>query len=126
MFKIGEFSKIMQVSVRMLRYYDEMNILHPAMIDELSGYRYYHPNQMKEMQKVLLLRDLDFSVVEMRDALLHWHTDTMQGLLLEKQREVVLKVKAEQDKLRAIGRILANQAQELSLPFRIRKVEAMQ
>jgi len=30
MFKIGEFSRLTQVSVRMLRYYDEMGLLKPA------------------------------------------------------------------------------------------------
>ncbi|MGN1031827.1 MAG: MerR family DNA-binding transcriptional regulator, partial [Intestinibacter sp.] len=33
MFKIGEFSKLMQVSIRMLRYYDEKGLLKPAEID---------------------------------------------------------------------------------------------
>lgn len=37
MFKIGEFSKLTQVSVRMLRYYDENDLLKPAYIDACSG-----------------------------------------------------------------------------------------
>jgi len=35
MFKIGEFSKLTQVSIRMLRYYDETGLLKPAQIDIL-------------------------------------------------------------------------------------------
>ena len=41
MFKIGEFSKLTQVSVRMLRYYEKAGLLKPAEIDHFTGYRYY-------------------------------------------------------------------------------------
>ena len=39
MFKIGEFSKLTQISIRMLRYYEETGILKPAQIDKFTGYR---------------------------------------------------------------------------------------
>ena len=41
MLKIGEFSKLSRVSVRMLRHYDEMGLLRPAEIDRFTDYRYY-------------------------------------------------------------------------------------
>lgn len=41
MFKIGEFSKLTQVSIRMLRYYDEMDVFKPLKVDESTGYRMY-------------------------------------------------------------------------------------
>ena len=41
MLKIGEFSGLSRISIRMLRYYDENGLLCPAYIDETSGYRYY-------------------------------------------------------------------------------------
>lgn len=41
MLKIGLFSKLSRVSIRMLRYYDEMGLLCPAYIDPDSDYRYY-------------------------------------------------------------------------------------
>ena len=39
MFKIGEFSKLTQVSIRMLRYYDEMGLLKPSQVDPWTNYR---------------------------------------------------------------------------------------
>jgi len=45
MFKIGEFSKLTQVSIRMLRYYDETGLLKPAQIDQFTGYRSYSVDQ---------------------------------------------------------------------------------
>lgn len=41
MLKIGDFSKLSRVSIRMLRHYDEIGLLHPVKIDPESGYRYY-------------------------------------------------------------------------------------
>jgi DNA-binding transcriptional MerR regulator len=46
MFKIGEFSKLSQVSVRMLRYYDEIGILKPAEVDYFTNYRLYSTEQI--------------------------------------------------------------------------------
>lgn len=62
MFKIGDFSKLMKVSVRMLRYYDETGLLQPAMIDEYTGFRYYSANQMQKLNRILLLRDMGFKI----------------------------------------------------------------
>lgn len=69
MFKIGEFSKITQVSIRMLRYYDEQRLLIPNMIDESNGYRMYSANQIEQLQKIILLRDMGFGVREIKSLL---------------------------------------------------------
>lgn len=39
MLKIGDFSKLSRVSIRMLRHYDDIGLLKPAEIDEFTGYR---------------------------------------------------------------------------------------
>ena len=41
MLKIGDFSKLSRVSIRMLRHYDEIGLLTPIRVDPDSGYRYY-------------------------------------------------------------------------------------
>ena len=46
MLKIGEFSKLSRVSVRMLRHYDEIGLLKPAEIDRFTDYRYYREDQL--------------------------------------------------------------------------------
>lgn len=38
MFRIGEFSRLTQVTIRMLRYYDEMGLLKPSQIDPRTNY----------------------------------------------------------------------------------------
>ena len=70
MFKIGEFSKLTQVSIRMLRYYDEIGLLKPASIDLFTGYRMYSADQIPLLQKIILLRDTKFSTSEIKDMIL--------------------------------------------------------
>lgn len=70
MFRIGEFSKLTQVSIRMLRYYDEIGLLKPAKVDWFTGYRMYSAEQIPVLQKIILLRDTKFSTAEIRDIII--------------------------------------------------------
>ena len=54
MFRIGEFSKLMQVSVRMLRYYDEVGLLKPAQSDPWTGYRMYSVEQIPVLNRIYI------------------------------------------------------------------------
>lgn len=47
MLKIGDFSKLSRISIRMLRHYDEIGLLVPASTDSFTGYRYYGEAQQK-------------------------------------------------------------------------------
>ena len=62
MFRIGEFSKIAQVSGRLLRYYNEIGLLKPARIDPETGYRYYSAEQLPRLNRILALKDLGLSL----------------------------------------------------------------
>ncbi len=58
MLKIGDFSKLSRVSIRMLRYYDEKELLKPAEIDASTGYRYYREDQLPVIGRIVALRDM--------------------------------------------------------------------
>ena len=64
MFKIGEFSKLVRVSPRMLRHYEKCGILYPAEIDKFTGYRGYSAGQIPLVQRIITLRDMGFSIEE--------------------------------------------------------------
>lgn len=64
MFKIGDFSKLTRVSVRMLRYYDEVGLFKPAKIDDFTGYRYYSAKQISDINLIVSLRDMSFNVAD--------------------------------------------------------------
>lgn len=69
MYKIGEFSKITKLTVKTLRYYDEENILKPSYRNEENGYRFYEENDFKKAELIVLLRNLGFSISEVKDVL---------------------------------------------------------
>ena len=62
MLKIGEFSKLSRVSVRMLRHYDEIGLLKPARIDRFTDYRYYREDQLPTAGRIAALKDMGFSL----------------------------------------------------------------
>jgi len=53
--RIGDFSKLSQVSIKTLRYYDKMGLLKPLNVDGLIGYRYYSVSQLPRLNRILAL-----------------------------------------------------------------------
>ncbi len=62
MLKIGDFSKLTRISIRMLRHYDEIGLLIPKEIDDLTNYRYYSEKQLVVANKINALKDMGFSL----------------------------------------------------------------
>ncbi len=69
MLKIGELAKICNVNVQTLRYYEKIGVLDADFIDTESGYRYYKPDKIKVYHKILHLKELEFSLAEIRQFL---------------------------------------------------------
>ncbi len=65
--KIGEFSQLMQVTVKTLRHYEQKGLLLPDEVDEWTGYRYYSIDQMQKLQAIRDLQRLGFSLDEIKD-----------------------------------------------------------
>ena len=57
MLKIGDFSKLSRISVRMLRHYDEIGLLRPVFVDQFTDYRYYAENQLPIVGRITALED---------------------------------------------------------------------
>ncbi len=99
MFRIGEFSKLTQVSIRMLRYYDETGLLKPSEVDRFTNYRLYTAAQIPALNKIKFLRDLGFNVSEIATALAGWDDAAITKLLDGRRAEIQDAISAEQDKL---------------------------
>ncbi len=99
-FKIGEFAKIAQVSVRLLRHYDDIDLFKPTDTNPESGYRYYGIEQLTRLNSILALRDLGFSL-EQIGIMLHdgIGVDEMQSLLKLQQTQLEQKISEEQARL---------------------------
>src|SRR5690242_3708649 len=89
MFTIGEFAKHGRVSVRMLRHYDAIGLLHPVRTDPTSGYRYYEAGQLARLNRVIALKDLGFSLHQVK-ALLDDDigTEELRGMLRLRRAEL--------------------------------------
>lgn len=100
MLKIGEFSKIAQVSVKTLRYYDRMGLLKPAHIDRYSGYRYYSLEQLMRLNRILALKDLDFTLEQISELLQGGvSSEVVQAMLANKAKELRDRISDENARL---------------------------
>jgi len=98
-FRIGEFSKLTQVSIRMLRYYDDVGILKPAKINNENGYRMYSVEQTKVLSKIIFLRDIGFSTEEISHALKHWDSESLKKEFRRKEEVIKEAIRIEEQKL---------------------------
>lgn len=82
MIKIGEFSKLVQVPVATLRYYDQVGLLKPVEVDRFTGYRYYSVSQLPRLHRILALKGLGFSLDQIGAVLDEGLTpEQMRGML---------------------------------------------
>ena len=92
--KIGEFSQLMQVTVKTLRHYEQKGLLAPDEVDEWTGYRYYCIDQMQQLKDIRDLQRLGFSLDEIKDMFDDGsHTPTIRQMT-EKIRETEAQLKA--------------------------------
>lgn len=66
MLKIGEFSKLAMITVKTLRFYDEVGLLKPCLVDEWTGYRYYDSQQLYEIHRIVALRQAGLTIDEIK------------------------------------------------------------
>lgn len=69
MFTIGDFARYGRVSARMLRHYDAIGLLRPDRTDPATGYRYYGAAQLARLNRVVALKDLGFTLQQVRAVL---------------------------------------------------------
>jgi DNA-binding transcriptional MerR regulator len=113
MFRIGDFSRMAQVTIRTLRLYDEMALLKPAHIDRFTDYRYYTIEQLPRLNRILAMKDMGFSLEEIT-RLLDGNLPTAQlwEMLSQKQTEIAQEVNEAQTRLARVQNRLRQIEQE--------------
>ena len=95
MIKIGDFARLSQVSVVTLRYYDEMDLLKPVRVDTFTGYRFYSVDQLPRLNRILALRDLGFSLEQIKLMLADGLTlEQLRGMLTVQRDEVEKRLRS--------------------------------
>src|SRR5512140_3508463 len=100
MIRIGEFSRISQVSIKTLRFYDEVGLLHPSKVDDFTGYRYYTFSQLARLHRILALKEMGFPLEQigrlLDDDLSPQH---LRGMLKARRAEIQSRVDEELERL---------------------------
>ncbi|MEQ6356230.1 MerR family transcriptional regulator [Lysinibacillus sp. M3] len=85
MYPIGQFSRKTGVSIRTLRYYDEMNLLKPSYISE-TGRRFYENEDIITLQKITGLKSLGFSLKDIQQLMRQSQWDIADSLEYQKEK----------------------------------------
>lgn len=103
MFQAGEFSKLAQVSKRLLRYYEEIGLFAPEQVDRFTGYRYYTAAQLPRLNKILALKELGLSLEQIK-RVLHDNigVEEIHGMLTLKKAEAEQRLREELERFRYI------------------------
>lgn len=100
MLKIGEFSKLVQVSVPTLRYYDQIGLLKPVEVDRLTGYRSYSASQLPRLHRILALKGLGFELAQIAALLDEGVTpEQMRGMLRMRHAQISQQLAEMQNQL---------------------------
>lgn len=103
---IGEAAKPKNVSIKALRYYDKLGIFNPAYIDPQSGYRYYSPAQLFDLDVILTCGELGIPLKHILDYQTEQGTIDLRQLLIEGSELAEQKIKRARQSLLQINTYL--------------------
>jgi len=100
MFSIGEFARHGRVSARMLRHYDALGLLRPAIVDRVTGYRSYQAEQLSRLNRIVALKELGFTLQQVQTILDEKvSVDELHGMLRLREAELQSRVEADAARL---------------------------
>ena len=103
MLKIGEFSRLSQVTIKTLHHYDEIGLLRPAQVDPFTDYRYYALDQLPRLHSIMALKELGLSLEEIARLLLDdLPPEQIRGMFRLRQAQAQQRVREDQARLAQI------------------------
>ncbi len=121
MYKISDFSRITKLTIKALRYYDEEDILKPSYRNQENSYRYYNDEDFQKAQLIVLLRDFDFSISEIKDVLKTCEKpEDLSYYLTEKKGMIENKIAKERELVSRITHyVKSNKVEEIRMDYKI-------
>ena len=98
MWKIGEFSEMTNLTVKTLRYYNEIGLLIPENVDIYSGYRYYGEKNLQEIKIIDELKSVGFTLEETKQ---NWNNFN-EDIMLKKKKELYQKQNSLNESIKKI------------------------
>ncbi|AIQ15159.1 MerR family transcriptional regulator [Paenibacillus durus] len=128
MLKISAFSKLTRVSVKTLRFYDDLGLLKPAVVDENNGYRYYTEEQLLTVKRIVALKEQGFTLEQIKPLLEeNVIPEAVKNQLAVKKKELEQAIHEAQSQLNEIDkrltRIEKSEEHHQHTPAAIRYVE---
>ncbi len=115
-FSIGEFARLGGVSIRTLRHYDEIGLLPPAAVDPVTGYRSYSAHQLRQLNRIVALKDLGLTLAQIRQLFTGITVDELRGMLLLRRAELERELQQQRHHLLGVEARLRYIAQEDDMP----------
>jgi DNA-binding transcriptional MerR regulator len=118
MLTIGEFARHGRVSVRMLRHYDAIGLLEPVRVDAATGYRFYEVGQLSDLNRIVALKDLGFTLQQVASMLgQHVTTAELRGMLMLRRAELQEQMASDAARLAQVEvRLQAIDSEAVELP----------
>ena len=103
MLKIGDFSRLCQISIKSLRHYDELGLIRPEHVDKFTGYRYYILQQLPRAHRIMALKEMGLSLEQVGIMLnQEMSVEELRGMFRLKQAEIEQRVREDQQRLMMI------------------------
>lgn len=101
LYRIGEFSKITNIPIKTLRYYDEIGLLKPEEIDIFTNYRYYGESNKEDLKIILELKSVGFTLEEIKNNWDNFNNEVM----LEKKKELLQQATFIEEQIKKIDKL---------------------
>jgi DNA-binding transcriptional MerR regulator/effector-binding domain-containing protein len=128
MFSIGEFARMGTVSIRTLRHYDEIGLLRPAHVDPETGYRSYSADQLGQLNRIIALKDLGFSLTQTGKLLSGITVEELRGMLALRRAQLEQELEEYTSRLLGVEARLRYIEGEDAMPaddITVKKIPAM-
>lgn len=108
-FSIGELAKYQHISKQTLIFYDRIGLFRPAWVDPGNGYRYYSAQQLDQLDTILIMKAIGFSLAEIREHLQHYNIDSSLAAL----RRQLAVIDGQIDRLRLVRSRVQNRCAQM-------------
>ncbi|GAA0731143.1 MerR family transcriptional regulator [Clostridium malenominatum] len=105
-YKINEVAKMHNMSKKALIYYDKIGIFKPKYVDEKNNYRYYDIKEFPVLKQIIYLKEIGFSLEEIKNLLEHRDHDVIINALTHRNNEIFKEIQRYQDMHNSIDYLL--------------------
>jgi effector-binding domain-containing protein len=119
---IGRFSTLCRLSAKTLRYYDEVGLISPALVDQTTGYRYYGTSQILEVERVRVLRELEMPIDDIRRFLAERNRAVLRDMLALQERRLSDRMDRLRSSLEFLRKLVDREEEIMTYPIGVKEV----